>query len=196
MSVVMRQAYQGDPGLFGFLGKVGKAITGVASKVLPGPFGAVAGLAHRAIPGGGGSPATRTIPGAGRTAAPSFATPRGLTDTPRLGLPWQAQEVPAPGIRGRIARALPGGKTGMTLMTPEMTGGIAPKGMKLNKTGYYRTNPNNPSEVMYVPPQSVWVKIRRRNPGNSRANDRAISRISSAKKMAKHLSRISIREKC
>jgi hypothetical protein len=38
------QKLQGDPGIFGFVGKALGTITGIASKVLPGPLGTAAGL--------------------------------------------------------------------------------------------------------------------------------------------------------
>jgi len=187
MSVVMRQGFSGDPGLFGFLGSALKKVTGGVAKLgIPGISGA-AGVVSGLLPGGRGSPSTRTIPGAGTRPA-TFQLPNGGQNFPML--------QPTPGFAGAVQRFLPGGKTGLSLITPADTGGIAPRGMKLNKTGYFRSNPNDPGQFMFVPPQSIWVRIRRRNPGNARANDRAISRISSAKKMAKHLGRISIREKC
>jgi len=188
VSVVMRQQFSGDPGLFGFLGSALKSVTGAVSGLgIPG-ISAAAGIASRLLPGGRGSPTGRVIPGAGRTlqipsSGRGFAGP-----SPQVG--------PARGAVAAIQRAVPGGKTGLAILTPADTGGIAPRGMRLNKTGYFRSNPNNPGEVMFVPPQSIWVSTRRRNPGNARANDRAISRITGAKRMAKHLSRISIREKC
>jgi len=193
MSVVLRQQFSGDPGLFGFLGSALKSVTGAVSSLgIPGISG-VAGIASRLLPGRGSkAPASRVIPGAGRTGGGGFQMPQG--GAPFLG--GGTNIVPGTSFASRVQAVVPGGRTGQMILTPADTGGIAPRGMKLNKTGYFRSNPNNPSEVMFVPPQSVWVKIRRRNPGNARANDRAISRISSAKKMAKHLGRISIREKC
>lgn len=39
--------YRGDPGLFGFLGKVAKGALGIAGSILPGPLGAVARFGSR-----------------------------------------------------------------------------------------------------------------------------------------------------
>jgi len=187
VSVVLRQQFSGDPGLFGFLGSALKSVTGAVSRLsIPGISG-LAGIASGLLPGGRGKPASRVIPGAGRT----LTIPSG----PR-GFKAPSQEVAVPGFRGFVERALPGGRPGTTtIITPADTGGIAPRGMHLNKTAYFRTDPNT-GNTIHIPEMSIWVRNRRRNPGNARANDRAISRISSAKRMAKHLGRISIREKC
>lgn len=188
MSVVLRQQFSGDPGLFGFLGKVAKSVTGAVSQLgIPGISG-VAGFASRLLPGGRGSPAQRIIPGAGRTlAVPSGGVTLGFAQDTRPAGPSKGTA---------LQRFLPGGATGVqTIITPADTAGIAPRGMRLNKTGYFRTDPNT-GNTIFIAPETIWVKTRRRNPGNSRANDRAISRITGAKRMAKHLGRISIREKC
>jgi len=191
VSVVLRQQFSGDPGLFSFVGKALKGLTGAVSGLgIPG-VSAAAGIASRLIPGGRGS-SSRVIPGAGRTLQIPSGQTTGFMPPSRGG----GQVVPSRGFTAAVQRAVPGGKTGLSILTPADTGGIAPRGMRLNKTGYFRSNPNNPGEVMFVPPQSIWVSNRRRNPGNARANDRAISRITGAKRMAKHLARITIREKC
>lgn len=41
--------YAGDPGLFSGIGKIFKGALGIASKVLPGPVGMVAGVASRLV---------------------------------------------------------------------------------------------------------------------------------------------------
>lgn len=70
-----------------------------------------------------------------------------------------------------------------------------PSGHRLNKTGFYRKDPLQGGKVVWVAPKTAWVKSRRRNPMNARANSRAISRLSSAKKAAKALGRVTIRKK-
>jgi len=63
---------RGDPGLFGFLGKVAKGVLGVAGGLLPGPIGGIARLGSRLLGGGraaprqafpGGIPILRAGPG-------------------------------------------------------------------------------------------------------------------------------------
>ena len=43
--------YVGDPGLFSGLGKIFKGALGIASKVVPGPIGSIAGVASRLVGG-------------------------------------------------------------------------------------------------------------------------------------------------
>lgn len=52
-------SYRGDPGLFGFLGKVAKGVLGVAGGLLPGPIGGIARLGSRLL---GGRPSVRQAP--------------------------------------------------------------------------------------------------------------------------------------
>lgn len=44
--------YAGDPGLFSGLGKIFKGALGIASKVVPGPIGTIAGVTSRLVGGG------------------------------------------------------------------------------------------------------------------------------------------------
>lgn len=80
-------AYQAG-GLFSFVGKAIKTVAGVASKILPGPAGLIAGAVSRI--GGGGAPPVLTTPGIAQ-----------------LG-----PMIPEPGIAGTIHRVVPGGKPG------------------------------------------------------------------------------------
>ena len=102
---------------------------------------------------------------------------------PQQGIPSQLPALPTPGVGGMVQRILPGGKSGYVSQAP-------PKGYRLNKTGYFL------KDGTYVPPESRFVRIRRRNSLNPRALSRAMSRLEGAKKAAKSLSRISIRKKC
>jgi len=99
-----------------------------------------------------------------------------------------------PGIRGAVQRFLPGGATGFEVAGGGGGGVLPPRGFHLNKTGYFLTSAAEFGT--FVEPFSRFVRNRRRNPGNMRAADRAISRIESAKRMAKRLSRITVRKKC
>lgn len=98
------------------------------------------------------------------------------------GLPSNLPALPMPGVGGAIARALPGGSSGYVSAAPM-------RGYRLNKTGYWL------KDGTYVPPQSRYVKSRRRNALNPRALSRAMARIESAKKASKGMSRITIRKK-
>jgi len=63
-------------------------------------------------------------------------------------------------------------------------------GYHLNKSEYFLKSGE------FVPAGSRYVKNRKRNPANSRATSRAISRVVGAKKYASSLSRITIRKAC
>ena len=170
----------GDPGLFGLIGKgiktVGR-IAGAAARLTP--VGRIAapliGAAGGLIAGTGAKKLTqRALPGSGLK---SGQIPRLPAGPPRAAAP----QVPA-ARDGRRPFPRPKGK------------GPPGPGYRLNKSGYYRRNPAG--QTVYIKPQSVWVKSRRRNPLNPRALDRAIGRVGSAKRAAKKLGRITIRKKC
>ena len=164
--------YAGDPGLFGFLGKVVKTGLGVVSKLGIPIASGLAGTVSGFIPGQpfGAGPG---LPGPVTPTVSRFAGPMPIS------LQTQMQ-VPTRGFRGAIARALPGGATGM-----EGCGA----GFRPNKSGYYAGG-------QFVAPGTVCVKSRRMNPLNPRALSRAMRRIESAKRASSVLSRITIRKKC
>jgi len=181
--------YAGDPGFFGFLGKVAKGITGAAGKILPGPFGSVARGISSLIPGQGqrprGSKPQRRINLQPRGPSPTaFQLPQGRG----------SQGRPKPGPRGAIERALPWGKTGYTCDRPPPTPLTEPPpwptGYKPNKTSYFLKS------GQFIEAETVWVRNRRRNPLNPRAFDKALGRIESAKKFGSRLGRVTIRKKC
>lgn len=170
--LILEQRLMGDPGLFGFLKKVGKKALGVGAGFLTGGIGgAAAGL----IGGGGGRPPSPGVPMA-----------RGIFQG--VPAPQTLPVVRTPGVRGAVQRALPGGRTGFEVQAPGMNG--APKGMRLNKSSYFLR------DGTFVPKGTRWVKIRRRNSLNPRALDRAIGRVVGAKKAAKKLGRITVRKDC
>ena len=70
--------------------------------------------------------------------------------------------------------------------------GKAPGGYHYNKTSYYTKSEG------WIEEGTKLVKNRRRNPGNTRAASRAMSRLTSAKSHMKMLNRVTIRkpEKC
>ena len=87
---------KGDPGLFSALGSLGRGITGFAGKFLPGPAGAIAKVAHRAL---GGRPTTGTRPVPGPRMPVSMTPVTGGLPIPRI--PSFGPQVPsAPAAMG------------------------------------------------------------------------------------------------
>ncbi|NIR59536.1 MAG: hypothetical protein GWO02_08445 [Gammaproteobacteria bacterium] len=181
----------GDPGLFGF---VKKGLGLVGSLGIPG-ISTAAGLVSRIMPGGGAT--------APRMAAPTrgFAPPPLPPQQPRFPFGINPPFGGAPGAGVRIGKVHLGATPAAPLgpMSLNGMGGAAPAGgaklacppgFRPNKTTYTLRS----GEV--VPAGGRCVKIRRRNPLNPRALDRAIGRLRSAKRAAKVLSSVSIREKC
>jgi len=196
MSIAIKAAKaQGDPGLLGFLGRAAKSVGGsLARSLVPSPLREAAsrGLAlirptvsqaqsGFQVPGRVSS----SVPLAGARRLQGFGPARPGTGTPVTRVP---------GIRGGLQRLLPGGATGFETVAAGGAGTLPPRGFHLNKTGYFLTSAAEFGT--FVEPFSRFVRNRRRNPGNMRAADRAISRIESAKRMAKRLSRITVRKKC
>jgi len=170
-----RGAMLGDPGLFGFLGRVAKTagniVGGLGIPVVSGVARTVAGL----IPGGQ-APVGPGMTGAGGGFGGAVSRFGGQFPVLRT----QGQ-IPTPGIAGTMQRMIPGGATGM-----EGCG----NGTRPNKSGYYVAG------GQYVAPGTVCVKRRRMNPLNPRALSRAMRRIESAKRASSVLGRITIRKKC
>lgn len=171
MSLAVKAARQqavGDPGLFGSIGK----FLGGALKTVGGIVGGPVGFGLKTIGGfaGGGpqvtSPAPRMI--TGRTVGR-----RGSQGPNQLFGPGVTPFVGPP-------RPAPAGGVGLA----------CPAGFHPNKSSYFMRSGE------FIAKGSKCVPSRRRNPANARANDRAIGRIESAKKMAARLGRISIRKEC
>jgi len=167
--------FQGDPGLFGFIGRGIKAIGGAVLGRTP--VGAAIGTVAGVLAGRGA-----TSP---RGQAPILTRPRvgpGITR-------FAAQEVVAkPGARGALERFFPGGATGLIVQpTGGVNGAGCPSGFHANKSSYRLLS----GEL--VMKGTKCVRNRRRNPMNPRALDRAIGRIKSAKRVSKKLGQISIR---
>ena len=167
--------YQGDPGIFGFLGKAFKGGLGLISRAgIPG-VSALAGVA-------GGVLGAKTQKAGQRESMRILSQPLGFAGQPMPA--FTRPQRPAPGIRAAGQRFFPGGATGM------IEGGPPGPGYHLNKSNYFLL------DGTFVPAGSRWVKNRRRNPLNPRALDRAIGRLGSAKKATKKLGRITIRSAC
>jgi len=163
----------GDPGLFGFLGKAIKGGLGIVSKLgIPIVSGA-AGVAGGLLGGALGGRAGPGLPGIGGGVSR-------FGGIPAISLQTRGQ-IPTPGVAGTLQRAIPGGATGME---------GCPQGHRPNKSGYFLRDGS------FVAPNTVCVKIRRRNPLNPRALSRSMARIESAKRAADVLKRITIRPKC
>lgn len=89
-------------------------------------------------------------------------------------------------------------RTAAQALTP---GGVEPFGMAVNGMGCATGHHPNKSDYFlkdgtFIQKGTRCVKNRRRNPLNARAADRAISRIESAKRATKRLSRVTVRKSC
>ncbi len=145
-----RQNVQGG----GILSSIGGALKTVArtavSVLAPAPIARVANVALST------------------SAAPSA---RLVAQTPQL--PGAPMGAPRTGVRAAIARALPGGDTGL--------GGGCSSGFHPNKTAYFLR------DGTFVDVGTRCVKNRRRNPLNPRALDRSLGRIASTGNALKRL---------
>lgn len=184
-ATVMRAGMRGDPGIFGDIWSgiksVGGAVIGGATGLLTGgPLGAVGGALKGSdiIKG----PTAPSLPGLG--TLPISTTAGGLT------LPGFIQQKPTGvsvggllpgGAKPYVGLDYGGGQNGATMKPPG--------GYHWNKTDYFLR------DGTFVAAGTKLVKNRRRNPANSRATNRAISRVAQAKRHAKDLSRITIRKK-
>lgn len=169
-ATVARRGMAGDPGIFGDIWSgiksVGGAIVGGATGLLTGgPLGAVGGV----------------LKGSGIISEPKPPALPGLGTLP-------IQQTSPTGVR--IGGLLPGGaKPYAGLDYAPQSGGQLPAGYHWNKTDYFLR------DGTFVPAGTKPVKNRRRNPANSKATNRAISRVAMAKRHAKDLSRVTIRKK-
>lgn len=182
MSYALKQAKfanQGDPGLFSAIGSVVKKVGGaVYNTLVPSPIKTGVGVVSSIVGGRGSAPQLPQLP------------PPGARNFPAPQLPPRGGAMPGPMAQVPATVGGPGG-TAMVDTKPAIA---CPQGYHPNKSGYYRRSPAG--SVLYIPPGHACVKNRRRNPLNPRAMDRAIGRLSSAKKAAKKLGRITIRESC
>jgi len=182
---------RGDPGLFGFLKKAVGLGTGLVSKLGIPLVSGVAGAVSQVISGPPKTP--------GMMVAETLPVQR------------------VPGVAGAGQRLFPGGRTGFEVPIPAagfptrlngeagiretqekkvfaniqlQNGGGCPKGFQLNKTDYFL------KDGTFVQAGTRCVAMRRRNPLNPRAFDRALGRISAAKRFGKRLGRVTIRKVC
>ena len=131
---------------------------------------------------------------------------------PRPQLPRGSRvQIPKPGIAGRVQRFLPGGATGFTTLPPGLiprgpggilgafpgvpggvtgfaeptqeTGVCPPRGFHLNKSSYFLR------DGTFVERGTRFVKNRRLNEANGKANNRSIRRLERAQGQAKKVLR-------
>ncbi len=197
----------GDPGIIGsigrFAGGVVKKAVNVGIDILPGPIGIAARTGRRALRG---APAGRQLD----------------TITPRRARPGVGVTIPGfrqrfgGGVRGRgttgrapsadIAFEFGGGVTegfppflnggpggGATIGTTGQPVPACAVGFHANKSGYFRRTPAG--GVVFIQPESVCVRNRRIDPGNTRATKRAIARIRSAKRLKDALGGVTVHKK-
>jgi len=191
MSIAIKAAkFQGDPGLFGFLGRAAKKVGGsLIRSVVPSPIREIGRQALNVLrPTVSQAQSGFQVPGRVQSFVPQAGAQR---IQQRIGPARPGVGTPVtrtPGLRGFAQRLIPGGATGFEV-AGAAPGMLPPRGFHLNKTGYFLQTGE------FVEPFSRFVRNRRRNPGNMRAADRAISRIESAKRMAKRLGRITVRSR-
>jgi hypothetical protein len=187
VSLAMRQARfaVGDPGLFGFLGSVGKGLVGAAKGfVTGGPAGAVVGAATSLLP----KPVSVAKMGATHALIQSRSQTPGMFP-PLQGTPgFSGVSVGGPGGL-RIGTSTPG--TG-TAMVPAGTAAAQAAaacrtGFHYNKSDYATKGPVGTFNLQWHEPRTVCVKNRRRNPLNPRALSRAMSRVKSAQRAVRCL---------
>lgn len=175
-----RSGNMGDPGLFGFLGNIGKSILKVGG-------GVVSGVLTGGLPGGlaGGLQAAGVVPSQRPTIKQATSTARMFPTAiqsrtpPPLALQSGSGVYVGPGgaAVGKYNMA-PTSSAPSASGTAIATCGVA--GHHLNKSGYF-------THSGYVAPKSKCVRNRRRNPLNPRALSRAMSRVASAQKAVRCL---------
>lgn len=163
-----RMGAQGDPGIFGDIGR----FIGGAVKSVP----LVGGLV-----GGGITALSNALDPVGSSASPR------LPPMATIGINGMPQFQQASTTRKVNLSPLPGNIYESTTTMGPVNGSMS--GYHLNKADYFLR------DGTFVPKGTKWVKNRRRNPANSKATNRAISRVASAKKHASNLSRVTIRKK-
>lgn len=187
---IKRTQFQGDPGIFGFLGgvagKVASFAGGLGQKIgLPGAgFVSAAGSALSGL--SAGKVAARQK----RVAAGLPILPEAQVFDPKRSRPGLGFN-PLPRPRGLPTQTFFGGSSTAVAAAQQAGTTIAcPSGFKPNKSDYFLKSGE------FVPEGTRCVRIRRRNPFNPRAIDRAIGRIEGGKRAAGRLNRITIRKKC
>jgi hypothetical protein len=169
---VKRGKARGDPGIWSTIRDVGVGfLTGGVTGGMT-ELGRTVGFPQRNAPAGVQiNPPFGGMPGAGI----DIRGPGGFELGFGIGEIPEAARMLAPGSGAAAAR-----------------NGAAPPGYHWNKTGYFVKGP----PAAYIAPGTKLVRNRRRNPLNPRAFDRALGRVSSAKRFAKKLGKVTIRKSC
>ena len=168
-----RGTARGDPG---FLGDIGKFIGGAVSTIgglVPGVGGiakAAGGLITKIS--GGGAPQRLPVKRGGVSVIKQI----GQRTRPQI-------------FGGGFVGAQENGRTAKQEATARAAGLACPKGHKPNESSYFL------KDGTFVLAGTKCVRIRRRNPLNPRAADRAISRLESSKKAVTKINRFTIRKK-
>lgn len=194
------RANRGDPGLFGFLGKAIGTVTGIASKILPGPLGGAAGLVSRIVSPARPAPITmrtqpaptRQLPGVTQRQLPRITSINGGYGRPMVQR--NGAVVTQEALKEKTMEQ-PGVQDGVTVYRDDALVTQCPKGMRPNKAPYFEFS-EQIGAVVFHPTGTKCVPYRRRNPLNPKAIDRAISRLESGKRAEKRLKRVTIRSKC
>lgn len=191
MSIQMQRAmYQGDPGLFSFVGKALKGVAKIGGKVLGGVVGAAKGLAT----GGIGGAIAGGLTGSGIVKIPKLPT---TTNPVLMGISGPlGRSTGMPGTGVSIGGGLQIGGGGVSLggglqignpgapATMVNSNGVVCRG-HMNKSTYYSA-----ARGGVVPAGSVCVTNRRMNPLNPRAASRAMRRLSGLAKAMRSTERM------
>ncbi len=167
MSLAVKAARAQKAGDPGFFGDIGKFLGGAAKAVI-GNIPIVSGIA-------------------GGISALTSGRPSGV---PALTRPAPARPGGAFGMRPRQQPLAPAQAAQRAIGGAVGTGLACPAGYKANKSDYHL------KDGTFIAAGSRCVRIRRRNPLNVRAADRAIGRIESAKKATERLKRVTVRKVC
>jgi hypothetical protein len=166
MAYVGKKLHRGDPGFLGDLFGIGK---GIAGALIPGV--GVVDRAIKALKDPPPKPQGSIRPAAGRRGTKFIGT-----------------------VQKRAGVSMAHIQDGTVIQRDDTPATACPQGMHPNKSSYFRTSPGG--TVIFHPPGTNCVKNRRRNPLNPRAFDRALGRVSSAKRFGEKLGRVTIRKKC
>jgi hypothetical protein len=194
--VMFSRGRQGQAG--GFFGTIGKALAGVAGTLLGGV--PIVGDTLKGIAAGSLDKRSKTQT-AGGAQNPSMnisgmtGVGPGMGSMPTLSLPMGGGAMPV--SSGGVVSQFFGGGTAVGPHRPGSTD-MAPRGYHWNKSGYWKnTNPMLPG-ASWIPPGSILVRNRTRNPFNPQAASRSMSRLSSLHKgmkvLEKHMARLAPRK--
>lgn len=177
--------YRGDPGLFSWVGKAVRTVTGAVSQLGIPVISGVAGTVNRVL-GGGMMP----VP-----VSTAQALPGGVPSLPVLAPRGVGISVGGPGgvQIGSFPQFAPEAPM-QAVQTPQGTALVpcATKGTHLNRSAYVRTGPAHARNLQLIEKGTVCVRNRRMNPLNPNALSRSLRRIVSAKRATAWLQKVSL----